>query len=340
MTSIKAITLRRWVWVGVPVAVALTPQVLNDYWLYTLSIVLVYGIGAIGYNVLLGNTGQVSLAPAAFFAIGAYSMTLMGRAGAPLIVGGVIGVLVSIAISLLLGLITLRLSGFYLALSTLSLATLVQQVAGSQVWLTGGWGGIPGPSITWFRSGYGKVVDDFYTIALAALVVAVLTHNLLHSYFGRALATVKDAELAAGSSAIDPLRHRLMAFVISGMYASIAGCFYTGLVGFIDPGQFGLSLTIAMVGMVVLGGLGSVTGSLIGAAFFVVAPQLFHAAKSTQIIAFGVSIMVAIVLLPGGIVSLFDRRRLHFLRSPRKRGGSTPNGEGERSVPERVGGAT
>ncbi len=339
MSSVKAVVLRRWSWAVVPLAVILAPQVLNDYWLYALSIALVWGIGAIGYNVLLGNTGQVSLAPAAFYAIGAYSITLLANAGAPLIVGALVGVVAAILISLLLGLITLRLSGFYLALSTLSLATLVQQVAGSQRSLTGGWGGITAPSFTWFNSGFGRVVDDFYTVALAALVIAVLTHNLLRSYFGRALATVKDAELAAGSAGIDPLRYKLMAFVISGVYAAIGGCFYTGLVGYIDPSQFGLSLTVGMVGLTVLGGLGSVPGSLIGAGFFVIAPQLFQAAKTVQIIAFGVSIMLAIVLLPGGIVSLFDRRRLRSVPWIRRTAMSTGHSEAE-SVPRNAGGTT
>lgn len=296
-------------WLAILVVVALLPQLLTDYWIYMLTVVLVYGIAAIGYNVLLGNAGQVSLAPAAFFAIGAYSLTIGDQKGLPLIVGGLVGVGISVVVSVLLGLITLRLSGFYLALSTLSLATLVQQLAGSQRAITGGWGGTNAPAINWFHVGYGTVVDEFYTVALAIIVVAILTRNLLRSYFGRALAAVRDTDVAAGCSGINPLRYRLMAFVISGVYASVAGCFYTGLVGYIDPGQFGLSLTVAMVGMVVLGGLGSVVGSVVGSGFFVLVPQLFQVAKSTQIIAFGVAIMLAMVLLPGGLTSLFDRGR-------------------------------
>jgi branched-chain amino acid transport system permease protein len=307
MNVLKATARAVGPWLAVVVVIALLPHLFSEYWVFNFTLVLVYGIAAIGYNVLLGNAGQVSLAPAAFFAIGAYALTIASHRGVPLIVGAVVGVAVSVALSILLGLITLRLSGFYLALSTLSLATLVQQLAGSQTNITGGWGGTTAPAITWFHVGHGKIVDGFYTAAVPLIIVAILTRNLLRSYFGRALAAVRDADLAAGCSGINPLRYRLMAFVISGAYAALAGCFYVGLIGYIDPGQFGLSLTVSMVGMVILGGLGSVVGAVVGSAFFVITPQLLQVAKSTQIVAFGVAIMLAMVLLPGGLMSLVDR---------------------------------
>lgn len=307
MNSAKSLLRTFGPWIVIVGGVVALPQLLSDYWLYSVSLVLVYGIAAIGFNVLLGNTGQISLAPAAFFAFGAYSITIADHHGLPVLVGAVVGIVCSVLVSILLGLITLRLSGFYLALSTLSLATLVQQVAGSLTSVTGGYGGITAPAIIWFHTGWGRIVDDFYTIALVTIVVLILTRNLLRSYLGRALAAVRDADIAAGCSGINPLRYRLLAFVISGVYSALAGCFYTGLVGYIDPGQFGLSLTIQLVGMTVVGGLGSVWGSLIGSGFFVVVPQVFQAAKTTQIIAFGITIMVVMVVLPGGLVALVER---------------------------------
>lgn len=309
-------------WGAALACIAAAPFVASELMLYTLSIVCIYGIAAVGYNLLLGNTGQISLAPAAFVAIGAYSMVIGQNNGVPLLVCVLIAVAISVVVSIILGVATLRLSGFYLALSTLALAELVQQFLGQQTEMTGGYGGISAPELVLFKSGYGSVVDNFYTTAIVLVVAVAVTRNMLRSYLGRAFAAIRDVPAAASTAGVRPRRYKLVAFVISGVYCAIAGCFYGSTLGFIDPSQFGLHMTVQLVGMIVIGGMGSIAGSLIGAAFFVILPQELQITATVQALGFGILIMVTMVVLPGGLVSLGDRLRVWF--SSRRRTGDDP----------------
>lgn len=318
--SILAQVARLAPWLIAVVVVALLPTSVSDLWLYTLNIVIIYGIAAVGYNLLLGNTGQISLAPAAFVAIGAYSMVIGRDHGVPLLACVAIAIAVSALVSILLGVVTLRLSGFYLALSTLALAELVYQLLGSQTAITGGYGGVAAPPLILFTSGHGMTADNFYTAAAVLMVVVAVTRNILKSYLGRAFAAVRDVDAAASTSGIRPRSYKLIAFVISGVFASIAGCLYGSTLGFVDPSQFGLSMTIQLVGMIVIGGMGSILGSLLGAAFFVILPQELQISATLQSLGFGVLIMLTMVVLPGGVVSLADRLRSR-LRGARARSG-------------------
>lgn len=315
-------------WAVALAAIAAAPFMANELMLYTLSIVCVYGIAAVGYNLLLGNTGQISLAPAAFVAIGAYSMVIGQDHGVPLPVCVLIAVAISVVVSIILGVVTLRLSGFYLALSTLALAELVQQFLGTRTELTGGYGGTHAPELVLFESGYGSVVDNFYTSAIVLVVAVALTRNMLRSYLGRAFTAVRDVPAAASTSGVRPRRYKLVAFVISGVYAAIAGCLYGSTLGFIDPSQFGLHMTVQLVGMIVIGGMGSIAGSLIGAAFFVILPQELQVTATVQALGFGILIMLTMVLLPGGLVSLGDRVRVWWRSRRRTRDEPPPTAGG------------
>jgi branched-chain amino acid transport system permease protein len=133
---------------------------------------------------------------------------------------------------------------------------------------------------------------------------------------------VRDVSAAASTSGIRPRRYKLVAFVISGIYAAIAGCLYGSTVGFIDPSQFGLAMTVQLVGMIVIGGMGSIAGSLLGAAFFVILPQELQITATVQAVGFGVLIMLTMVLLPGGVVSLGDRLGGWFAGRRSRRGDS------------------
>jgi branched-chain amino acid transport system permease protein len=313
-------------WLVVIAVIAGLPFSVSALTLYTLSIVAIYAIAAVGYNLLLGNTGQISLAPAAFVAIGAYSMVIGEDHGLPSFVCVAIAVVISTLVSILLGVVTLRLSGFYLALSTLALAELVQQLLGSQSELTGGYGGVSAPALALFESGYGTVVDNFWTTAIVLVAAVAVTRNILRSYLGRAFAAVRDVPGAASTSSIRPRRYKLVAFVISGVYAAVAGCLYGSTVGFIDPSQFGLAMTVQLVGMIVIGGMGSITGSLLGAAFFVILPQELQITATVQAVGFGILIMLTMVLLPGGVVSLGDRVRSQVSAVRSRRAGDGPAG--------------
>ena len=313
----------RAVWVQNTLAVAafaaalwIAPFFLSDFWVFTVSLIAVYGVAALGYNILLGNAGQVSLAQAAFFGIGAYTVAIGDSRHWPLIASLAAGVLLSAALSLVIGSITLRLGGFYLALGTLGVATLLEQVASQATALTGGSAGIPVPSVVLFRTGIAASVDQLYTAAALVVVACVTTRNLLRSRIGRAMAAIRDVEVAAGNAGIDVFRYRLLAFVLSGFWATFAGAVYAGMLGYITPDQFGLSLTIRLLGMVVVGGLGAILGAFVGSAFFEILPRIFQGFDALEQLVFGVAIMLSILFLPGGVVSFV--RTLHH-RIPRWR---------------------
>lgn len=288
----------------VVVVVLVIPQVATDYWLFNLSLVAVYAIVALGYNLLIGNSGLVSMAPGAFVAVGAYSVAIAQERGWSTLAGIVLGVVVAAGLSLIIGGVALRLSGFYLALVTLAIAGFLLELVGTLEGQTGGYGGIAASPVTLFESGYGDVVDRFYAVVLIACLMVWLIRSMVKSYLGRTWMLVRDAEIAAATCGVRASSQRLFVFVISGVTASIGGVFYASIVGYLDPTQFGLHLTLMMVTAVLIGGSGSIAGSVLGAAFFVLLPQQLQASQASQALGFGAAIMLVILFLPGGISSL------------------------------------
>jgi len=288
----------------VAVIVIVLPLFFPSAYYYRIGVlVFIFALAVVGLNLLMGFAGQVSLGHAGFLGIGAYSVAIGPiYFGAPSWLCLFAGAILSGAVAFLVGRPILRLKGHYLAVATLGLGLLVAIVLTNEAGWTGGPDGMSVPRLVLFdRSVRGA--DAWYWIAGTTFVGAfVLALNLMGSPTGRALQAIHGSEMAALVLGIDVARKKLTIFIISAMYASVAGSYLALFNGYITPDSAGFLRSIELVAMVVLGGMGSIIGSLVGAAVLVVLPQaltIFHEYEQALL---GLIIMVFMIFLRRGIV--------------------------------------
>jgi len=256
------------------VALSLLPLCLQQYWLYTLNLAAIAVIGALGLNLLTGNAGQLSLAHASFLAIGAYATAALANAGVPFVlvipIAGGIAALAGCVIAIP----ALRLKGLYLALATLAFLVIVDFAIRKAEFLTGGAAGthVPPPSLFGFTVA-GDRAYYYLTVGLAGLC-AVFIANLQRTWVGRAMMAVRDSDIAAEMAGVSIFRTKLMAFALSSFLGGMAGSLLGYYLQFINPDNFGLAVSVAYIAMIIVGGMGSVTGSILGAVFMTLLPEL------------------------------------------------------------------
>ncbi|NGM20865.1 branched-chain amino acid ABC transporter permease [Roseomonas stagni] len=285
----------------------------SGYYFRVAALVWVTALGAVGLQVLMGQAGQVSLGHAGFVGIGAYAMALGPKyLGLPVLACLPLGAALAGLIAFLVGRPILRLKGHYLAVATLGFGILVAMVLVSEIAVTGGPDGIriPRPEIFGWRPRGGEA---WYWINGAALLIGVwLALNLQHSPSGRALAALHDSEVAARTIGIDVARHKLRAFVIAAVYGAVAGGLMAMMNGFVTPDAAGFLQSVEYVTMVVIGGLASVPGAVVGAALLVLLPQALTVFHDYEHAVLGLLIMLFMIFLRVGIVpglaSLLRRR--------------------------------
>jgi len=278
------------------------PFVLNPYLVFVISSIFIYSILALGLNLLLGYSGQFAFANAAFFGIGAYATSLLKiHAGVNFWIGLPLGGLITAGIGVLGGLPALRLSGLYLAMATLAFAQLVQWVLTHWQGFTFGAGGIKVPQPGFGPSPFSYETNVYFLSLILASLAVVATWNLVRSKVGRAFVAIRDGEVAAQALAIDLAWYKTTAFGLSAFYAGIAGGLHSALLRFIAPEGYDLFQMVTHFSMVVIGGLGSVTGSILGAALLTVLPEVLRTVKSVQEIVFGAILMLCIIFLPDGL---------------------------------------
>lgn len=294
----------------------------STYFHYILALTAVYGIAALGLNLLIGVAGQISLGHAAFMAIGAYTSALLTlKAGLPFPAGMAGAAVVSAAVGLLMGLPALRLHGPYLALATISFGAAVPEVLLKWERLTGGHAGLlpAKPAIGPLRV---QSEASMYVLALAvAAVIVWLTANLLRSCWGRAWRALREAEIAAQSMGVNLALAKTSAFAISAAYAGVAGGLYAHLVGFISPFDFNLFISAQLLAMIVLGGLGSIAGAMTGAAALTALLQMMSRTKGWSLIAEGAAIVFVVWFMPLGLAGLGRHAQLWWRRCAARRGG-------------------
>jgi len=267
------------------------------------ALVFIFALAVAGLNLLMGFAGQVSLGHAGFLGIGAYSVAIgPAHFGVPSWLCLFAGAALSAAVAFLVGRPILRLKGHYLAVATLGFGLLVAIVLTNEASLTGGPDGMTVPRLTVFGwSVRGSVI--WYWVAGATFVVGfVLALNVMQSPTGRALQAIHDSEIAARVLGIDVARKKLTIFIISAVYASVAGSYLALFNGHVTPDVAGFLRSIELVAMVVLGGMGSILGSLVGAGLLVVLPQtltIFHEYEQALL---GLILIVFIIFLRRGIV--------------------------------------
>ena len=267
------------------------------------ALVFIFALAVVGLNLLMGFAGQVSLGHAGFLGIGAYAVAIGPvHFGAPSWLCLFAGAMLSGVVAFLVGRPILRLKGHYLAVATLGLGLLVAIVLTNEAGWTGGPDGMSVPKLALFDWQV-RGSDAWYWIAGATFVGGfVLALNLMESPTGRALQAIHDSEIAALVLGIDVARKKLTIFIISAIYASVAGSYLALFNGHVTPDVAGFLRSIELVAMVVLGGMGSIFGSLIGAALLVVLPQVLTVFHEYEQALLGLIIMVFMIFLRQGIV--------------------------------------
>jgi len=315
---------RRSTFVGVAAAVlfAVAATTMSSYPVYLMSLAMINVIAAIGLNLLTGNSGQISLCHSSFMAIGAYGSTLLTvRFGVPFWVAIPLGAVLAALLGALLGAPASRLRGIYLALATLGFLQIVQIVIEEFANITGGVRGltVPKPEIAGVRvSEYARFV-----IVLAVCALAIWTaRNLLASRVGREFDAVRLSPHAAQALGVSVHRVRLTAFALSAAYAGVAGGLQAVVVGFIDPVEFGVSASLRQITFIVVGGMGSVAGSVIGAAVLSALPEVLRPVKEYSDLIYTSILLGFLIFLPRGIVTLWHRAAKRFARltAPAPRG--------------------
>jgi branched-chain amino acid transport system permease protein len=284
------------------------PLFANEYVFFVGQLTLIYAILAIGLNILIGYTGQLAFANAALFGIGAYGYGLLVvTLGLPFWLALIGGALAALLVGALIAVPALRLSGVYLALVTLSFAQFTQWVLTHWDEVTYGAGGfrVPAPDLSLL--GVSPRIGLFTLIWGTALAVFVCSWNLIHSRYGRAFTAIRDGETVAQSLGINLALYKGLAFGISGLLAGVAGGFHAATINFVAPESFDLVQMVLQFTMVLLGGLGSLVGSVIGAACMMLLLEITRGARDLQEIVFGTILLFFVLFQPGGITALLNR---------------------------------
>ncbi|MDQ1483343.1 MAG: branched-chain amino acid transport system ATP-binding protein livM, partial [Actinomycetota bacterium] len=296
---------------------AMVPLVLSTSLVNMGVYALIFGLAAIGLSLLMGLAGQVSLGHAAFFAVGAYVQAiLVTKTQVPGVLAAVIAVAASMLVALLVGLPLLRLRGHFLALATLGLGIIVSVVV-RELEVTGGTSGIFGiPKPSFGGREYDTPQEFFWLLVPFVVVGLLLAHRLVRSRTGRALGAVNDSEVAAECLGVNTYALRLRVFVLAAGYAGLAGVFYAHWLAVVSPEAAGFELSVQLLLMVVLGGLGTVWGAVIGAVAVealgegmrsLIPLVIPGASGEVQLLGFGLVLVLLVVLLPGGLAQLWAR---------------------------------
>ncbi|MFO1292932.1 MAG: branched-chain amino acid ABC transporter permease [Rubrivivax sp.] len=254
-------------------AALLAPAVLGEYLLAQLSFVAIYAIAGVGMMLLVGYAGQISLGHAAFLAVGAYTEAILRKHGLPFVVTLPAAGATAALLSVLLAWSTARLAGIYLAMGTLAFAFVVEEVLMRWESLTGGNRGL---AVEGIALGPFAVAAEwqFYYLCLGVLAVVLLgAVNLLRSRSGRALSAIRDSEISAQSLGIPLALCKSAVLFASALLTGLAGALYAHKIQFITPDQFTIMTSVELLVLVVVGGLGSLHGAVLGAAFIVMLPQ-------------------------------------------------------------------
>jgi len=274
---------------------------------YLMNVLVFVGIHtmlAIGLNLLLGYAGQISLGHAGFFGLGAYLSGILtvtyswnpwiAMPLAALFVGG---------LAFLIGFPKLKLKGHHLAMATLGPGNIITSVFKETIDLTGGPSGLSGiPNLTIGTLTFDTDVKNYYLIWGITLATVLLTLNLANSRVGRALRAVHDSEVAARVVGVNARLLKVQVFALSAVISSIAGSLYAHTMTFVSPASFGFNFSVELLTMVVIGGLGSIYGSFLGAALLTLLPEFLRAAHDYDIIIYGGLLMLMVMFMPGGLV--------------------------------------
>jgi branched-chain amino acid transport system permease protein len=293
------------------VALVVYAVITGGYIMTVAGFALIYAVFVTGLSIFMGYAGQASFGQNAFAAIGGYASAVLttayGVAPASALGLGVAGAAVCAA---LVGYPVLRLKGHYLAMATLAIGLIVQEIAVQWESVTSGYMGITG--IPPLGIGSFEAADDRAQLVLLSAVAALCMGSawlIRHSRFGRALVAISGSEDAARALGVDVARYKLAAFILSAVYAALAGSLFAHTVGFVSPEVFGLNMVVLGFTMLYVGGNGTVTGPLIGAVVISLLPETIRGFKEYQDLVYGAALILILIYAPGGLSKLAGSRR-------------------------------
>lgn len=308
------------------------PIIFKSYYLRNIAIqCLLYSMLSLALNFIMGYTGIVVLGMAAFYGIGAYTLALVTtKLGLTFIPATLLAMLAAFIAGVLIGLPTLRIQGNYLAIVTLGFCEIVRIVELNWVSLTNGPFGIkqiPAPSIFGIEDIFGlklsKPIGKYYLALLLLILVVLFMHNMINSRSGRAWKAIKGDPIAAQAMGINVFRYKVLAFAICAAIAGLAGAYYAAYISYVDSTTFNYNQSIQILSMTIMGGLGSIPGSIIGAVFFVVLPEFLRFLGTFcgewimewRQILYGLILVLMIMFKSDGILGGFDLKQINLYNS-------------------------
>jgi branched-chain amino acid transport system permease protein len=331
--ALYPLPIARWTIAAIIVLfVVILPLSLHEYYLSIINLSLIAIVGALGLNILVGYTGQISVGHAAFMSVGAYTAAnLAVKLGLPFWITLPAGGLMAALVGAIVGIPSLRIKGLYLAIATLAGQLIIEWIINHTPAISGGAQAsiqVPRPSLF----GYDLRTQGqlyFFLLFFAALAI-VATLNLVRSRIGRAFVAIRDQDIAAEIIGINIYRYKLLSFAISSFYAGVCGVLYTYYLGIANYEQFQIVVSIDYLAMIIIGGLGSVLGSILGAVFVTMLPIVLRLAMeplaglffspgemssviaSTRLVLFGGLIIFFLVVEPEGLNRLWRNIRNYF----------------------------
>ena len=285
--------------------------VLNDFYLQILQQIGINIILAVGLNLIVGFSGQFSLGHAGFMAIGAYAAAIIGSKSATypaFFAAMVLGAVIAGTVALIVGIPTLRLKGDYLAIATLGVSEIIRILIINGGDLTNGAAGILGiPAFTNWQMVYFFVV-----------ITTILTINFLRSPIGRATLSVREDEIAAGSVGVNTTKIKVVAFVFGAITASIAGSLQAGFIGSVVPKDYTFINSINVLIIVVFGGLGSMTGTIVAAILLGILNMVLQNVASIRMIIYSLALILVMIFRPGGLLGTWELNFSRFFKNDKE----------------------
>ena len=288
----------------IAVLLVVLPLFLNEYYQDIMTLTGMYVVLALGLNIVVGQAGLLNLGYVAFYAIGAYTYAILSTTfGLSFWPGLIAGGLAAAVSAVLLGMPTLRLRGDYFAIVTLGLGEITRIVLNNWDSMTGGPNGISKigrPVIAGYE--LHTTLDFYYLILLLVIITIFAMQRLIASRIGRAWIAIREDEVAAEAMGVNTYRMKLLAFVLASAWAGIAGVFFSAKMAFVSPESFTFFESVLILCMVVLGGMGSIPGIILGALLLITLPEIFRDFQDYRMLAFGVALVLMMVFRPQGLL--------------------------------------
>jgi len=304
------------------------PRFATTYWLDVLNRIGIATIGALGLNILVGYTGQISIGQAAFLAVGAYSTAILeAKMGLPFYLAIPLAALITAAVGLVFGVPSLRLRGLYLAIATLAAYFITTYVIIHWESMTNGVLGFNMPPAMVFGLPLDSDARIFYLIYALVIPAILFTKNLFRTRVGRAFIAIRDRDVAASVMGVSLFHYKLLAFVISSFYAGVAGGLMAHHSRIVFPDSFTLLVSIDYLAMIIIGGLGSIVGSIFGAVFMTLLPEIlklsatsltglypqaFGFIASTRDVVFGLAVIFFLMYEPQGLARIWQSLKSYW----------------------------